>query len=79
MAEKADLESLEEAVGKAIERIADIGKQNAKLRKELARTKKEARSATSPKGGGGPADPRTVEIRGRLERLEQDLGSLLAS
>ena len=79
MAKKADLESLEEAVGKAIHRIADLGKQNAKLQKELARAKKKATSATSAKGGGGPADSRTAEIRGRLERLEQDLGRLLAS
>jgi len=76
MAEKADLESLEEAVGRAIHRIADLGKQNAKLQKELARAKKKA---TSAKSGGGPANSRTAEVRGRLERLEQDLGSLLAS
>ena len=53
MAEKADLESLEEAVGRAIHRIADLGKQNAKLQKELARAKKKA---TSAKSGGGMAD-----------------------
>ncbi len=79
MAKKTDLVSLEEAVGKAIDRIEDLRKQNAKLSKEVARAKKEATSATSPKSGGAPADPRTAEIRGRLERLEQDLGSLLAS
>ena len=79
MAKKADFESLEEAVGKAIHRIADLGNQNAKLRKELARAKKRAASGISAKNSGAPDDPRTVEVRGRLERLEQDLRSLLAS
>ena len=79
MAKKPDLKSLEEAVAKAIHRIADLDKQNAKLQKELARAKKKATSATSAKSSGSPADPRTAEIREHLERLEQDLGSLLAS
>ncbi len=76
MTTTVDLAGLDEAIKKAVRKLAQLTTENAKLRKQLAAAKK--RKGSSAESGSEAAET-VAEVRERLRRLESDLEGVLAS